>query len=151
MVDDEVLDRCLNHREVRLLCQGRLHGFAIEAPVRLGTRSAHRRSLACIQHPELDAGCVGHTAHETIESIDLPHQMALSQAADGGIAGHDADAVTAVRNQGGAGAEARGRGRGFTAGVPTTSPETVATFGSGPIYTTAVFDSLYQTPRTGPR
>src|SRR3546814_18288895 len=24
MVDDEVLDRCLNHREVRLLCQGRL-------------------------------------------------------------------------------------------------------------------------------
>src|SRR3546814_3048914 len=88
-------------------------------------------SLACIQHPELDAGCVGHTAHETIESFDLPHQMALSQAADGGIAGHDADAVTAVRNQGGAGAEARGRGRGFTAGVPTAYHDDVETFGSG--------------------
>src|SRR3546814_12834626 len=57
--------------------------------------------------------------------------MALSQAADGGIAGHDADAVTAARNQGGAGAEARGRGRGFTAGVPTAYHDDVETFGSG--------------------
>src|SRR3546814_11887818 len=130
MVDDEVLDRCLNHREVRLLCQGRLHGFAIEAPVRLGTRSAHRRSLACIQHPELDAGCVGHTAHETIESIDLPHQTALSKAADGGIAGHYASAVTVLRNQGGAGAEARRHGRGYTGGVHTAYTADPAHFGS---------------------
>src|SRR3546814_6858205 len=65
--------------------------------------------------------------------------MALSQAADGGIAGHDADAVTAVRNQGGAGAEARGRGRGFTAGVPTAYHDDVETFGSGHLQSLAFF------------
>src|SRR3546814_20950491 len=77
MVDDEVLDRCLNHREVRLLCQGRLTGCAIAAPVRLGTRSAHRRSIACIQHPALDAACDAHPTHETADRLDVTHQLPL--------------------------------------------------------------------------
>ena len=61
---------------------------------------------------------VRHAAHQSVERIDLAHQMALAETADGRIAGHLADRGEAVRDQNRLGTESsRGR-RGFRAGVP---------------------------------
>ncbi len=35
--------------------------------------------------------CIGDAAHHAVEGIDLAHQMALAEPADGRIAGHGAD------------------------------------------------------------
>ena len=64
---------------------------SIELAVGLGARPAHGRPLAAVEQPELDAGGVGHAAHQAIERVDLAHQMALAQPADRRIAGHRAD------------------------------------------------------------
>ena len=66
----------------------RADGLPIELPVRLGARGAHRRALAGIQDAELDAGAVRGARHGAAQGIDLPHQMALADAADGGVAAH---------------------------------------------------------------
>ena len=50
-----------------------------------------------------------------IERVDLAHEVALADAADGRIAGHFADRGGAMGDERGRGAAARGRRRGFAA------------------------------------
>ena len=95
----------------------RLHRGGIELAVGLGARAAHRRALAAVENAELDAAGIGDSAHQAVERVDLPDQMALAEPADRRIAGHGADRRESVRDQRGRGAHARGRGRGFAAGV----------------------------------
>ena len=71
----------------------------VELAIGLGARPADRRSLAPIEQTKLDAGRVGHPAHQAVESVDLTHQMTLAEPADRRIAGHDADRVGAQRDQ----------------------------------------------------
>ena len=57
-------------------------------------------ALAAIQHR--GTGCrpaSATSAHQPVQRIDLAHQMALAEAADGGIAGHCADRRKAVGHQ----------------------------------------------------
>ena len=98
----------------------RLHGLAVELAVRLGPRPLHGRPLGTVEQPELDAGLVGHPAHEAVEGIDLAHQMPLAEPADGGVAGHLADLGRLVRDQGRGRAHAGSRSRGFRPGMATT-------------------------------
>ena len=51
----------------------------IELAVGLGPRPSDRRSLAPVEQPELDSGLVGHPAHQAVERVDLPDQVALAQ------------------------------------------------------------------------
>ena len=60
---------------------------------------------------------VGDPAHQAVQRIDFPHQMAFAEPANGRIAGHGADGGELVRHQGRVGAHAGGRGRGFAAGM----------------------------------
>ncbi len=69
------------------------------------------------KQPELDAGGVGDAAHEAVERIDLAHQMALAEPADGRVAGHLADGREGVGDEGRSGAHARGRGGRLAPGV----------------------------------
>ncbi len=110
LLDDQVLDGGLDHFEARRGADRRLHGLAVELAVGLGARALDRRALAAVEHAELDAGGVGHAAHEAVERIDLAHEMALAETADGGVAGHLADGGEAVGDQRRARAHA-GRGR----------------------------------------
>ena len=64
---------------------------AVELAIGLGARAADGRALGEIEHAELDAGAVDGAAHHAVQRIDLAHQMALAQAADGRIARHLAD------------------------------------------------------------
>jgi hypothetical protein len=45
------------------------------------------------EETELDAAGVGDLAHDAAEGVDLADEMALGDAADGGIAGHLRDQV----------------------------------------------------------
>ena len=95
----------------------RPHGRGIEFAVGLGARAAHRRPLASIEHAELDAAGVRHTAHEAVEGVDLAHEMALPEPADRRIARHGADGRGPLCDHGGARAHPRGGRSGFAAGV----------------------------------
>ena len=76
-----------------------LHGRRIELAVGLRARPAHGRAFAAVENAELDAAGVGDAAHQAVQSIDFPHQMAFAEAADGRIAGHGADGGESVRHQ----------------------------------------------------
>ena len=70
-----------------------LHHILIKPPVCLGPEGVDSGALAFIQHPVLDAGFVRRKAHLAAQSVDLPDDVALACAADGGIAGHIAHGV----------------------------------------------------------
>ena len=113
----QVLDAALDHLEPGGLADRGLHGGAVERPVGLGARALHGGALGAVEEAELDPGRVGDAAHQAVERIDLAHQMALAEAADGGIAGHLADGGEAVGDEDRASAHARGRGGGLAPGV----------------------------------
>ena len=120
LLDDEIVHLAFDHGQIRRLADRLLHRRRIELAVGLGARAAHRRPFAAIEHPELDAAGIGDAAHQAIERIDLAHQMALAEPADGRIARHGADGGEAMRDQRRSRAHARGRGRRLTAGVAAT-------------------------------
>ena len=64
---------------------------AVELAVGLGARALHGRPLGAVEQAELDAGRVGHPAHQAVQRVDLAHQVALAEPADGRVAGHLAD------------------------------------------------------------
>ena len=70
-----------------------LHDLLILPPVRLGPEGVDRGALAPVQHPVLDAGLVRGPAHLAPQGVQLPDQVALAGAADGGVAGHVAHGV----------------------------------------------------------
>ncbi|MGY4449064.1 hypothetical protein ACVWZR_003724 [Bradyrhizobium sp. i1.3.1] len=66
-------------------------------------------------------------AHQTIQRVDLADQMALAEAADGGVAGHRADRGETVRHQSGRRTHPGGSSRGFTAGMAAANHDDVET------------------------
>ena len=103
----------------------RLHRRRIELAVGLRPRPAHGRAFAAVQNAKLDAALVGDAAHEAVQSIDFPDQMALAQAADGRVAAHGADGGKAMRHQRGLRAHAGAGGRGLTAGMAAANHHNV--------------------------
>ena len=132
VLDQKIFDRGGADGEIVLGSQRRLHRGAIELAVRLGARPAHRRALAAVEHPKLDAGGIRDPAHHAVQRIDLAHQMALADPADRGIAGHLADGLELVRQQQRARAKPRGRGRRLAARMPSTDDDDVKRSHSAP-------------------
>ena len=106
-VEFDILGARRPDRQVRLFRQDRLDRLAIELSIGLGARTADRRSLAAVEHAELDAGAVDRPAHDAVEGVDLAHQMSLGETADRGVAGHLADGRRVVGEQQRARAQAR--------------------------------------------
>ena len=129
--DVEAESLALDEREVRLRRQGPLHGGAVEGAVRLGAGAAHGRALAAVQDAELDAAGVGHPGHDAVEGVDLADEVALAEAADGGVAGQGADRGEALGDERRAGAGAGRRRRGFAAGVAAADHDDVEGLGHG--------------------
>ena len=95
-------DLRLLHPQVFLPLQGVLHHLLILPPVGLSPQGPHRRSLPPVEHPVLDTGPIGGPAHLAPKGVQLPHQMALPRAADGGVAGHVAHRIQIHRKAQGA-------------------------------------------------
>ncbi len=102
-------------------------GRLIQDPIRLRPGGTHRRPLAAVQHPELDAGAVGGPRHGATERVDFLDQVALADPADGRITGHLAQRLNVVGQQQGLAAHARGRQRGLGTGVATTNDNDIET------------------------
>ena len=49
---------------------------------------AAQGALAPVEHPEVDPRLVDGAAHDAVERVDLPHEVALADAADRRVAGH---------------------------------------------------------------
>ena len=95
----EVVRLTLDHGQQPRRPDRLLHRRRIEAPIRLSTRPAHGRTLAAVEHAELNAAEIGDPAHVAVERIDLADQMTLAQAADRRVARHRADRVEAMGDQ----------------------------------------------------
>ena len=128
--EDEILDRRGAHLEIRLFADQVPHGQPVQHAVGLGTRAAHGRALADVEDPELDAGTVYGAAHETVQRVDLAHQLALGQPADGRVAGHFPDVFRVMGNQEGAGSHAGRRRRRFTPGVAAPHHDNICNIGN---------------------
>ena len=87
--------RRLQEHQPRLPLDAALHRRAIGGAVVLRPGRAHGRPFAGVEHPELDAGLVGDLGHLAAERVNLADDLALRQAADGGVAGHLRDLVGA--------------------------------------------------------
>ncbi len=101
----------------RRLRQQLPHRLPVQFPVGLRARAAHRRALGPVQQLEMDPGGIGGPAHQPIQRVDLPHQMALAHPAEGRVAGHLADAVEPLGQKQGARPHARRSCRRLAAGV----------------------------------
>src|SRR5437762_13767216 len=78
--DDELIHLALDDAEIGSLQYRCLHRGRIEFAIGLGAWAAHRRTLAAIEHAELDSGGIRDPRHEPIQRLDFPDQMALAQA-----------------------------------------------------------------------
>ena len=125
LLDVEIVHFCFDHVQIRGVADRLLHRRRIKLAVGLGARAAHCGPLAAIEDPELDATGIGDAAHEAVERIDLAHQVALAEPADGRIAGHGADGGEAMGDQGRARAHAGGCSRRLTAGVAASDNDHV--------------------------
>ena len=124
-VDDQIVGFGFDDLQIRRLPNRGLHGRRIELAVGLGARTAHGRAFAAIENAKLDAAFVGHLAHQAVQSVDFPHQMALAEAANGRIAGHGADGRESVGHESRLRAHTGAGGRGFTAGMAAANHHNV--------------------------
>ena len=83
----------LTHCQVGLAFQGALHPLLVLPAVRLGPEGPDGRAFPEVQQPVLDAAFVGGFGHFAPQGVQLPDQVALAGAADGGVAGHVAHSV----------------------------------------------------------
>ena len=120
LLDQQVVHRLLENRQVGLGFENLANGVLVQHPVGLGPGSPHRRALARIEYPELDAGPVGGARHGAAQGIHFLDQVALADTADGRVTGHLAEGIHAVGEQQGTTAHPRRRQAGLGAGVAAT-------------------------------
>ena len=117
-LDADVHDLGLDEPQVLLPLQRALHYLLIAPAVDLRAQRVHRRALAEVQHPVLDAGRVRRAGHLPAQGVQLPHQVALARPAYGRVAGHVAHRVQIYRKTERLHAETRGGQRGLYPRVP---------------------------------
>ena len=107
----------LPYREVRGILQDAAPALDEACAVALCAGTPHRRSLAPVQHPELDSRAVRYNPHLPAEGIDLADDLPLGNAPDRRVATHLRDFVHIHRYKQRARAEVGCRRRRFTSGV----------------------------------
>lgn len=125
MLDDQVMDRVLEQRQGGHLVEETAHGLAIETAVGLGAGCLHGGTLALVEGAELDAGAIRGAAHDPAHGVDLTHQMALADPANGRVAAHLTDTLEALGEQQGARAHARRRMGRLGAGMAAAHDDDV--------------------------
>jgi len=115
--EDEVDDFGLANVEAGLGLEDLAHFDAVELLVALGARAPDGGAARGVEEAELDADGVGNFAHDAAESVDFPDEMALGDAADGGVAAHLGDEVEVHGDERGLEAHVGGGHGGFAPGV----------------------------------
>ena len=99
VVEQEPSDGALDGMNACVLFQQRAHGAPIQSAVALRARRPDRRSLALIEHAELEHGQVRGAGHDAAERVHLAHHRALGHAANGRIARHLPDGLERTRDE----------------------------------------------------
>lgn len=84
----DAIGRATGNIKPALRAQRLLHGFSVQFLIALHAKSPDGRTLAGVDHLELNAGAIGIPAHFTAKRIDLFDEMALGDSTNGRIAGH---------------------------------------------------------------
>ena len=126
--DHQVHHRLLEDTQVFLALHNAADRGPIQRPVSLGAGGAHRRALAGIEDPELNARRIRRPRHGAVKRIDLPHQVALADPPDGGIAGHLPDRLDTLGEQQRRGAHTGRRQRGLGPGVAAANHDYIELF-----------------------
>ena len=79
--------------QIGLFFQQQLHMLLVLPTVGLGTQRVYRRPFATVEHAVLYAAGIGGLTHFSAQSIQLPYQMSLACAANGGVTGHIAHGI----------------------------------------------------------
>ena len=128
VLHENLLDLRLAQVELFAIIHRTAHALLVFLLVGLGAQRVHRRTLAGVEHAALDEHVVDGAAHLAAQRVQLPHQMALRRAADGGIAGHHRQRIQVQRDQQRAVAHARAGQRGLAARVPRADDHRVVSF-----------------------
>lgn len=106
-------------------------GELVEFLVALGAGALHGGAFGAVEDAELQASQVGDAAHLAAQSIDLAHEVAFADAADGRIATHLPDGVAVHGEECGFEAHARGGKSGFAARMAGADDDQVEVVGEG--------------------
>ncbi len=127
----QVVHGLLEQPQLRLVLQPPADRGLVEDAVGLRARGAHGRALAGVEDAELDATLVGGGRHGAAQRVHFFHQVALTDAADGGVAAHLAQRLDVVGQQQGRGAHARGGQCRLGTGMATANHDDVEFLGMG--------------------
>ena len=117
-VYEQVLHSPLFHREILVIEEDLLQVPLIQLPVYLRSRPLHGRTLSPVQHLVLNPTLVAHARAQPVQRVDLPHEVALADATEAGVARHLTHGGAAVGQKEGAASAAGGGGGGLATGVP---------------------------------
>ena len=120
-LDDEVVDRPLNHLEVFLSQDQAPDRVTIKLAVGLRARRAHGGAFRGVQGSKLDARTIDGPRHGPAKGVDLAGQVTLANTADSRVTAHLTKRLDSVRHQQGTRARPRGSQGGFRTGVTTTN------------------------------
>ena len=123
----------LDQGQVALLAKQRLDGSLEQCPVRLHARPPDSAPLGAVEHAIMNGGSIRRPRDQSIESIDLAHQMALTQAADRGVATHGSDCTKVEAHEPDAGTHSSRYRRSLATGVPSADDQDVECPHSSPL------------------
>ena len=119
-LENQIRYLLLKQAQVRLILQHVANRPTVQLPVGLSARRTNRRAFAPVQGAELDAGKVDRPRHGAAQRVDLLHQVAFTDAANGRVTAHLAQSFDLVGQQQGARACTRSGKRSLGAGVSAT-------------------------------
>jgi hypothetical protein len=98
-IEHQVVTCLREDHQIGLVLEATADRLPVQHAICLRARRAHRRTLARIENPELDACCIGRLGHRPAQGIDFLDQMPLADAADRRVAAHRAECLQVVRQQ----------------------------------------------------
>ncbi|OPY91975.1 MAG: hypothetical protein A4E73_01609 [Syntrophaceae bacterium PtaU1.Bin231] len=111
--------------QTRLPFDGGLHGQAVELLVALDAGGLHGGALGGVEQAEVHGGAVGDPAHLAAQGVDLLDKLALGEAADRGVAGHERDRIEIDVEEDRLAAHARRGEGGLAARVPPADDDDI--------------------------
>jgi hypothetical protein len=88
VIEEQMGDRSLQGAKRGMLLEELAHRAPIQPSIALGARRPNRRTLAAVQHPELQSRQVRRARHDSAQCVDFAYDSAFRNAADCWIARH---------------------------------------------------------------
>ena len=88
LFNEQVVNRLLEQAKVRLLLNESPNSAFVQCTIRLSARGPDSRTFPSIQYTKMDTCSICSQRHRATQCINLFDKMALSNAANGRIAGH---------------------------------------------------------------